>query len=170
MEVFHKRYSCRSFNAETIPRAVLEELLDAARWAPNGGNLQPWRFVVTTGPNRKGDLASAAFGQGFLTQAAAVVTVCALPEVSARIYGDRGRSLYAIQDTAAAIQNLLLAATVAGLGSCWVGAFDERRVQEALGLAHSWRPIALVALGYPAEAEPHRVRLPLDRVVIWLDD
>lgn len=168
--VFAARYSCRAFTPEPISRATILELLEAARWAPNGGNTQPWRFVVVTGTRRKQDLASAAVGQTFIAQAPVVIVVCALPEVSARVYGERGRTLYAIQDTAAATENLLLAATASGLGACWVGAFDEDRVRQAIGVPPKWRPVAVVPLGYPAEAAPRRSRVPLERVVVWLAD
>ena len=168
--LFAARYSCRAFTTDPVDRSTILELLEAARWAPNGGNVQPWRFVVVTGERRKQDLASAAAGQTFIAQAPVVIVVCALPEVSARVYGDRGRSLYAVQDTAAATENLLLAATASGLGACWVGAFDEDRVRQAIGVPPAWRPVAVVPLGYPAETAPIRSRVPLERVVVWLGD
>jgi nitroreductase len=98
-----------------------------------------------------------------------VIVVCSVPEESARIYGQRGRDLYCIQDTAAAAENLLLAAADADLGGCWVGAFDEHRVAQILGLAPGWRPVALLALGYPAKREPPRSRRPIAEVVRWID-
>jgi nitroreductase len=169
-DVFHRRFSCRAFTPDPLPRATVESLLDAARWAPNGGNLQPWRFVVVTSPDRRRELAAAALGQSFIAQAPVVIVVCAVPEVSARLYGDRGRALYAIQDAAAATQNLLLAATRIGLGSCWVGAFHEDRVARALDLPPGWRPVALVPIGHPAATPPQRTRLPLDQVTVWLEE
>jgi nitroreductase len=169
-DLFRQRFSCRSFTAGPVPRATIEALLDAARWAPSGGNLQPWRFVVVTAEHRRRELASAALGQGFVAQAPVVIVVCAVPEESARQYGDRGRELYALQDTAAATENLLLAATHAGLGACWVGAFDEHRVRRVLGLEPGWRPVALVPVGRPAEAPGRRSRRPLGEVVGWVDD
>lgn len=92
-----------------------------------------------------------------------------MPGESARTYGDRGRQLYCLQDTAAAVENLMLAATGEGLGACWVGAFDEAAATRALGLPAGWRPVALVPVGYPAEAAPARSRRPLDEVCVWLD-
>jgi len=168
--LFRDRFSCRTFAPDQIPRAQVEELLDAARWAPTGGNLQPWRFVVVTGAARKTDLAAAALDQVFIATAPVVIVVCALPHQSGRTYGDRGRELYAVQDTAAATQNLLLAATATGLAACWVGAFDEERVRLILGLQRSWRPVALVPVGLPAEVPSRRSRRPLADIVVWLED
>jgi len=166
--LFQQRFSCRSFSPEPIPKDTLLDLLEAATWAPNAGNLQPWHFVVVLDPARRSALAAAAWNQHFIAAAPAVVVVCVLPERSARLYRQRGRELYCLQDTAAATQNLLLAATAAGLGSCWVGAFDERAVAAVLETPSDWTPVAIVPLGRPAEGPQRRSRLPLDRVVTWV--
>jgi nitroreductase len=147
----------------------VKAVLEAARWAPNGGNLQPWRFVVVLDAAMRRGIAGAAYGQTFLAQAPVVITVCAVPAESASKYGARGRELYCLQDTAAAAQNILLAATERGLGSCWVGAFDEAAISRVLGLPASWRPVALIALGQPAETEPQRSRRPLDEITLWCE-
>jgi nitroreductase len=165
--LFRNRFSCRAYTADPVSREIISGLVEAARWAPNGGNLQPWRFVVVMDAELRGALAAAAYGQSFLATAPVVIAVCAVPEESARHYGERGRELYCLQDTAAATQNLLLAATEQGLGSCWVGAFDELRVAESLDLPVGWRPVALVAIGYPAEEEGRRSRRTLEAVTVW---
>ena len=167
--LFRERFSCRRYRDEAVSRDALIDLLEAARWAPSGGNLQPWRFVVVQDEGLRRGLAQAAFGQSFIGSAPVVVVVCAVPEESGRHYGRRGRELYCIQDTAAATENLLLAATACGLGACWVGAFDERRVTDLLGLDVGWRPVALVPIGHPAEQGSRRSRRPLAEVVVWRD-
>ena len=169
MTLFHDRFSCRSFTPYPVARSTVAALLEAARWAPSGGNLQPWRFVVVTSRSRRQALADAALGQSFLAEAPVTIVVCALPEVSARHYGERGRALYCLQDTAAATENLLLAASAVGLGACWVGAFHEAAARSALQLPDDWRPVALVAVGRPATPPPRRSRLPLERVVVWME-
>jgi len=168
--VFRRRFSCRSFTAEPVPRSVIEDLLEAARWAPSGGNVQPWRFLVVLDRATRDALAAAAWRQRFVASAPVVIVVCALPELSARTYGQRGRELYCLQDTAAATQNLLLAATELGLGTCWVGAFDEAAAARALRLPPDWRPVAMVPIGVPAtDPPPRRSRFPLSEVVVWLE-
>jgi nitroreductase len=167
--LFERRFSCRSFDTARLERETVEAVLEAARWAPNGGNLQPWRFVVVLDPERRRAIAGAAYGQGFLAQAPVVITVCAVPNESATKYGPRGRELYCLQDTAAAAENILLAATEHGLGSCWVGAFDEAAIRRVLDFSQSWRPVALIALGRPAEAEPQRTRRPLSDITLWYE-
>jgi len=167
--LFERRFSCRSFDTAPLDREAVNAVLEAARWAPNGGNLQPWRFVVVLDSDRRRALAGAAYGQSFLALAPVVITVCAVPDESASKYGPRGRELYCLQDTAAAAENILLAAAERGLGSCWVGAFDEAAIRRVLDLPRSWRPVALIALGRPAEAEPRRTRKPLSEITLWYE-
>jgi len=169
-DLFTARFSCRRFRPRPVPTATLESLLDAARWAPSAGGLEPWRFVVVRDAVTRRQLAGAALGQVFVAEAPVVVVVCTVAAESARVYGERGRSLYCLQDTSAATQNLLLAATAHGLGACWVGAFDEAGVARALALPAGWRPVAVVPLGEPAAAPPRRTRRPLEDVVRWVDE
>ncbi|MBZ5588568.1 MAG: nitroreductase family protein [Acidobacteriia bacterium] len=164
-----QRFSCRRFAPAPLTDSEMGHLLEAARWAPSAGNVQPWRFVAVTSPRRRQSLARSA-GQEFVADAPVVIAVCAVPEESARRYGERGRSLYVLQDTAAATQNILIAASELGLASCWVGAFDEASAAKALGLPAGWRPVALVPVGHPLEAPPRRERRPATEIVIFLTD
>ncbi|RLF23588.1 MAG: nitroreductase family protein, partial [Thermoprotei archaeon] len=109
----------------------------------------------------------AALGQMWIAEAPVVVVVCANIPRTAWRYGERGRSLYCLQDTAAAIQNMLLAAHALGYGTCWVGAFDEEEVSRILGLPDHVRPVAIVPIGKPAESPIPPPRRPLDEVVHW---
>lgn len=164
-EAIEGRRSIRRFQGRPLPRDILERILGAAVKAPSAGNAQPWRFIVVQGERLKEELVEAALGQGFLAQAPAVVVVCADLIRARRAYGKRGEELYCVQDTAAAIQNMLLAAHALGVGSCWVGAFSEEGVRRILSLPAGLRPVALVPLGYPAEKPPPRPRRPLREVV-----
>ena len=163
--LFRRRYSCRRFAEAPLTPAQIEHILEAAVWAPSAGNLQPWRFVVAGSAELKRSLARAA-GQEFVAEAPLVIAVCAVARESAPRYGERGTSLYCLQDTAAATQNILLAATELGLGSCWVGAFDEAAAAAALDLPAAWRPIALVPVGHPLEGPGLRHRRAKGDVVI----
>ena len=165
LALFARRFSCRGFKPEPVPAEVLDDLLEAARWAPSAGNLQPWRFVVVHAEAVRRRLAEAAFGQTFLVEAPVIVVVCAVPDESGRRYGARGRTLYCLQDTAAAVENLLLAAAAHDLGTCWVGAFDEPAAVRALDLDPAWRPVAMVPVGHAAEQPRGRLRRPADEVV-----
>jgi nitroreductase len=158
------RRSCRDFTGEPLPLEHVELLKEALRWAPSAGNRQPWRFVLVWNRGTRVRLAEAAYGQMFVAEAPLIVVVVALPEVSAKRYGERGRGLYCLQDTAAAAQNLLLAAHSLGYCSCWVGAFDEGGVRRVLDLGPEERPVALVPVGRGTYTESRTDRKPSKRL------
>ncbi|MBC7318248.1 nitroreductase family protein [Candidatus Bipolaricaulota bacterium] len=164
-EAIRARRSVRRYQSAPVSDEVLTELLSAAVMAPSAGNAQPWRFIVVRDQRLREGLVSAAYGQSFLAEAPVVIVVCADLERARRTYRERGETLYCLQDTAAAIQNLLLAATAKGLGTCWVGAFDEGKVAELLTLSKNLRPVALIPVGKPAESPQARPRRPLSEVV-----
>ena len=149
-EAIKTRRSIRAFTEEEVSDEEIEKILDAARWAPSAGNIQPWIFVIVRDPKRKRRLSEAALNQLFIEEAPVVIVVCADQERSGRVYGRRGSDLYCIQDTAAAIQNLLLAARALGLGACWVGAFNEDAVRHVLNIPAGVRPVAIIPMGRPA--------------------
>ncbi len=160
-EALEKRRSVRDFDtSREVDPEVVEELLRCACLAPSAGNVQPWRFLVVRDRRVREALARAALGQDFVARAPVVIVVCADLKAHSAAYGRRGVELYSIQDTAAAVENLLLAATSLGLGSCWVGAFREGEAAIALGLEEGLRPLALLPLGYPAS--PGRQSRKLD--------
>lgn len=150
-DAMRQSHSVRQFTGEPIPDATLSRLLEAACWAPSAGNLQPWYFYVVKNDEVKAQIAAACFDQHQVDDAPAVVVVMADPAKSNERYGERGAQLYCLQDTAAATQNMLLAAEGLGIATCWVGAFDERRVQELVEAPPRLRAVAIICLGYSNE-------------------
>ena len=168
-QVIESRHSIRRFDPSVpVPPDTVDRLLTAAILAPSAGNRQPWHFYVVCDPHLRQGLVAAAYGQGFIAQAPVAIVVCADAEQSAGRYGDRGRQLYCLQDTAAAVENILLSAVALGLGGCWVGAFDEGEAARVLDLPGNHRPVAILAIGRPAEAPARRPRRPLGEVVTHL--
>ena len=147
VETILNRHSCRDFTGGEIPDEHVNLLMECLRWSPSAGNLQPWFFYIVKSRGAKRALAEAAFHQDFIADAAVVFVVCAEPDASVSVYGERGRSLYCLQDTAAAAENLILAATALGYGSCWIGAFNEGMAREALEIPRHLRPVAIVPIG-----------------------
>lgn len=164
-EAIKRRKSIRAFKNVDVPEEDVEKLIEAARWAPSAGNIQPWEFIIVRNPETKRKLAEAALNQSFIEEAPVVIVVCADYERSARGYGSRGATLYCIQDTAAAIQNIHLAAVAMGLGTCWVGAFREEPVKELLKIPDGVRPVAIIPVGCPAEQPKPRPRRPLSEII-----
>jgi len=164
-EAIKNRRSVRRYLSDPISDADLKRILDAARWAPSAGNRQPWEFVVVKDLERKRAIAKAALNQMFIAEAPVVLVVGANIERSASRYGSRGATLYCIQDTAAAIMNLMLAAHALGYGTCWIGAFDERKVAEIIGFPEHIRPVAIIPIGRPAERPSPPPRFALEEIV-----
>ena len=168
MDVFtaiKKRRSIRAYSKEKITKEELEKLIDAMRWAPSAGNIQPWKFIIVSNTEIKHKLSIAALDQMFIEEAPIVVVVCANEKDSEGGYGSRGKTLYCLQDTAAAIQNLLLAAYALGLGTCWIGAFNEEEVRRILNVPIGVRPVAIVPVGHPSEKPRTRQRRSMKDII-----
>ncbi|MBD3263423.1 nitroreductase family protein, partial [Candidatus Woesearchaeota archaeon] len=136
-------------------------LLEAATRAPSAGNTQEWEFVTVRKRQAKEKLAEASFEQAYVAKAPVIIVSCANLDEIGRAYGKRGRDLFSVQDSALATQNLMLAAHDMGLGTCWIGSFDEKKVQDILVLPGHVRPLAIVLVGYP---ESGTRQLPRKRV------
>jgi nitroreductase len=158
------RRSIRRFKKDDVPQETVERLLELASAAPSAGNLQARDFIVVREEKLKKELMAASLNQKFVYEAPVSIVVTANMDRTEH-YGHRGRSLYCIQDSAAAIQNLLLAVHAEGLGAVWVGAFKEEMVSESLNLPKHARPIAIIPIGHPDEAPMPRRRIPLTELV-----
>ncbi|NJD53378.1 MAG: nitroreductase family protein [Candidatus Methanoperedens sp.] len=164
MEVIKGRRSVRKFKDLAVGEEIIEELLKAAQMAPSAGNLQARDFIIVTSKITKQKLTKAALGQSFIEQAPVVIVVIANIERSSRIYRSRGE-LYAIQDATAGIENMLLTAYSMGLGTCWIGAFDENAVSELLGIPDKTLPVAIISAGYPDEQPVMPPRIAMEKIV-----
>ena len=168
MDVFKAiktRRSIRAFTDKPVTDREVKKLIEAARWAPSAGNIQPWEFIIVRDPKVKHDLCEAAMNQTLIEQASVVIVVCADPMQSSKRYGSRGINLYCLQDTAAAAQNILLTAHAAGLAACWIGAFNEEAAKGVIGVPDELRPIAIIPVGHPAEKPRARLRRSLDEIM-----
>jgi len=164
-EIILKRKSIRAFAPKGLTDEEIQILIEAAVHAPSAGNMQPWGFVAVRDREVKEELVEASHGQAFIATAPVVIVVCADPAKNAQRYGDRGKTLYCIQDTAAAIENIMLTATHNGLATCWIGAFDEGMAAEAVGLPAGVRPVAIIPVGYPDQDPAPRPRRPITEIL-----
>jgi nitroreductase len=165
MDVFEAiavRKSVRAFLDKPVGDDVLEKILDAARHAPSARNAQEWRFVVVSDRAVRERIASEAARQPFIGTAGILLACCAVTD--GRLMRC-GQAAYPI-DVAIAMDHLSLAAAALGLGTCWIGSFDEDLVRTILGIDPGVRVVQLMPLGYPAD--PSRVpksRLTLSEIV-----
>jgi len=159
------RRSIRYYAKKELAEEDLEKILEAAMSGPSAGDVHPWELIVVRDKERRIKLARVALDQAFISIAPAVIVVCLDLEKSAWAYGVRGRTLYCIQDAAAATQNMLLAAYALGLGTCWVGAFDEEAVRKILSIPEQFRPVSIITVGHPSYKPAKRERRHLSEVV-----
>jgi len=164
VECIEGRRSVRVFKPDPVDDDVIDRALELANLAPSAGNLQARGFVIVRDDSTKRLLKDAAFGQDFVRTAPVVVVFCADLERITH-YGERGKTLYCLQDVAAAVENMMLFIHSKGLGSVWVGAFDEGKAAKALGLPEHARPVAMVPIGHPAGEGVRRKHAPMGQLV-----
>jgi len=162
LEAIRTRRSIRSYRDKPVEKEKLLKVLEAIRLSPSATNSQPWSFIVATDPKVRESLR-AAYDRDWFASAPAIIVACALPE---KAWVRRDGEEYWKVDVTIAMQDLVLAAWEQGLGTCWIGAFDEEEVKRALGIPGKVRVVALTPLGYPAEEKgPVTNRKTLEEII-----
>lgn len=161
LDLLKSRRSIRVYQDNPIPQDLLLQILEAGRWAPTGANLQPWHFIVVTDQEtrrRVGEVARFFFIKSSHVEKAPVVLVLGF---------DTRKGKYGRYDVTLAGGNMMTMATHLGLGTCWIGAFDEPRVKEILEIPKSIEVVGLITLGYPGEDAEVPPRVELEKIVHW---
>jgi nitroreductase len=176
MEAIRTRRSIRKFKNKSVEEEKLRAVLEAVRLAPSWANLQCWRFVVVKNPETRAKISNLSYVEAFfapkgykinpakkaLAEAPVLIVACADPEQS----GDLGEQHYYLADMGVASQNLMLAAHDQGLGTVFVGVFDEEKVRDLLGIPSTIRIVGLFPLGYPeGDNKEGPSRKPLEEIV-----
>ena len=156
LDIIKSRRSVRHFLETPIPSDVLQALLEAARWAPSGGNNQPWVFVVIQEPVNIQKIKM--FSPGLQGDPAALLVLCS---------DEAAGGTTATMDISMAAQNVMLTAADNGLGSCAVRSFNQKALQALLSLPSDVIPELIISLGYPAKPARIPSRRPLDALVHW---
>ena len=194
LDSMRERRSLRRFRGDAVPQACVEQILEAAIWAPSAHNRQPWRFVVISeaptkeklaremgdrlrqdllGDELAHDIIEADVARSYqrITSAPVVIMLCmSLRDMD--VYSDEQRNDHeqtmAQQSTAMAGQNILLMAASLGLGACWMCAplFCQSLVASVLELPKDWQPQGMIALGYPAQSR-RRNRDSWESKTLW---
>ncbi len=165
LECIKTRRSTRKFLDVPVEWDKIGTIVDAGRSAPTSGNLQNWKFIVVLDEEKRKEISEACLKQFWMERAPVHIVICSEPEKAKRFYGIRGERLYSIQNCAASAENMILTAHSLGLGSCWVGAFDEDMLKRALGIPDYARPQAIIPIGYPAEKVPTPMQYQLENLV-----
>ncbi len=148
LKLLKTRRSVRVFQNKDIPKEQLEEIIDAARFAPTARNVQPWEFVVVTDKKKLTELAALGQNCRFMGQAAACIAVFSID------------TPYFLEDGCAATGNILLAASALGIGSCWVAGDKKPYCQQVnilLNAPLGMKLISLIALGYPQDENTFKI-------------
>lgn len=160
LDVIKTRRSVRRFDGIKIPGECMQQILEAGRWAPSGANAQPWQFIVVTEKEKLKSIAERCYYKVFKSrhvgEAGIVVVICADP--------DAGSQTYPL-DAAIAGTNMTLMATSLGIGSCWIGSFEEQNLKNILHIPGKLKIIALIAFGYEIGKASVPPRLPLSSIV-----
>lgn len=164
MDVFEaivKRKSIRQYKDTEIEDEKLQKILESARIAPSASNRQEWKFLVVKNQESRDKLVNAANGQKFVGQAPLTIVACSTE--SERVM-PCGQLAYPV-DLSIAVSFMILEATELGLGTCWLGAYDERKVKEILNIPEDIRVPAMFTLGYADETPAPRPRKGIEDIV-----
>jgi len=148
LEAITMRRSVRAYSPQPIDARLMQRMKQALRSAPSACNLQPWHFIFVTDADLRQQVAQAANGQSWMAGAPVIVVACGLSENAYQHMGGHGSSVDV--DVAIALDHLTLGAVAEGLGTCWIGAFDETAVKALLHVPRTVKVVAMTPLGYPA--------------------
>ena len=164
IEEIENRRSIREYSPKKIEPEKLARILEAARLAPTARNQQDWKLVLVNTPDIKEKLVdSASPHQQFLKGAPIIIVACALnPTYIMRC----GHPAYLI-DLAIVLEHIALQAVREGLGTCWIGSFDEGKAKTVLGISKDVRIVELMSVGYPAQMPPARSRKSIQDLIGW---
>lgn len=160
-EAMRERKSIRAYKPDEVEEEKLARVLEAARLAPSASNRQEWKFIVVKNEATRKKLAATTYGQRFVGDAPVIIVACA---TESRSIMTCGQPAYTV-DLSIACTHVILEAWDQGLGTCWLGTFDEGGVKKILGIPDRARVVTMMPLGYPNEPGRPKTRKPLDEVV-----
>lgn len=164
-EAVKKRRSVRSYSEEELPKETVEEIMNVARLAPSASNSQDWHFVLVSEDGLKSELVRRADCQDFVAEAGLIIAgVTSSPDELMKC-----KVPYGIVDLSIALDHITLLAAEEGIGTCWIGSFDQDEAKDLLGIPEDCKVVSLMTMGYPKEPleEKEKIRKPLDSILSW---
>ncbi len=162
-----KRRSIRSFKDKRVDKDDLLFLCELGMKAPNAGNLQDFRFIITTDKRIIRQLPSICMDQEWIAQAKGLIVICSQPSLQIKWYGDKGK-WFATQGTSAAAQNILLGAESLGLGATWVSGFDEDKINRLFKIDKDAKVEMIIPIGYASGKPDIKTENGID-VMVYFD-
>ncbi|MCK4624908.1 MAG: nitroreductase family protein [Phycisphaerae bacterium] len=162
-EAIKKRYSVRAYQDKPVEQEKLDRIFEAVRQAPSANNRQPWKFVIVREAGIRGKLVGACHDQAFVGEAAVVIAGVGLAPDRTMACGVPSDPV----DLGIAMEHIALAAVDEGLGTCWIGSFDQDQIHELLGIPAEATVIEVMTLGYPAGEPKYHDRKGMDEIVSY---
>ncbi len=156
LDLILTRRSIRRYESKDLPEEVMRQIFEAGRQAPSSGNMQAIRFVVVKTADKKNELSAGIFAH-FVRDAPVVIVGCSNKEY---VLTEK----WAAADAVIAMENMVIAAWSLGVGSCWIGSFNEENVKRLLKIPDEWTVVALLTFGYPAEKPESRTKKSLEEL------
>lgn len=163
LEALKGRRSIRQYSPRMVEDEKLAKVLEAARISPSARNLQDWKFIVVRDADIKARLVNATLGQTFVGQAPVIIVACGTDPEGVMTCGQHRYTI----DLSIATAYMILEAYEQGLGTCWLGRFDEKQVKEILNIPDPVRVVAMTPLGYPAENPAQRPRKAMEQIICY---
>jgi len=159
IDIIRKRQSVRNYQDRPVEEEKLQLILESARLAPSSSNSQPWHFIAVKDKEIKSKLMEAvplgvAAINRFIEEAPLVIVGCVTPNFFQKVSSLLGRENHWI-DVSIAMEHMVLEAEDLGLGTCWIGWFDEGKVKKLLSVPRTAKVVAMLALGYSKEGGTH---------------
>jgi nitroreductase len=148
-EALKTRRSVRSYSERPVPKEALERILEAGRIAPSASNRQPWHFIVVTDREKREVISRGPYAK-FVVESPVVIVGLGDTKASPKWY---------MVDVSIALENMVLAATAEGLGTCWIGGFIEDEIRQLLEIPEGLKIVALISLGYPRDGAEAQLKL-----------
>jgi nitroreductase len=162
LALFRARRSIRRYRLDPVPQVMIEQLLEAGRWAPSANNLQPWRFIVVQDASIRDQIAQCTHYLGYprvhLNESPVVIVLCGVER-------DRVYHEFLNGDVAMAALQMMLQAKTLGLGTCWVGGLNREAVAGLLRIPDPLEVVCLMTVGFPAAEPGPTSRRPLDEIL-----
>lgn len=164
-EAMKTRRSIRKYKSQMVDDDLINKIFQMVRHAPSAHNAQPWKFVVVRDEEKKRKISQYCNNQKFIHEAPVVIVACGLPDES---HANIGNWISAfVVDVSIATTYLMLAAWSLGLGTCWIGNFNEDKIKEVLGIGNEVRIVAITPLGYPDETPEPTGRKNLSEIMTF---
>ncbi|QQG38940.1 MAG: nitroreductase family protein [Candidatus Woesearchaeota archaeon] len=165
-EAIEKRRSARNYNNKNISWELLDEILDAGRYAPSAGNIQTWKVIIVTGAKDKQKIALCCLNQEWINKASVALILCSNLSILKKHY-EKEAERYSRLNIGAVAQNIMLRATSLGISNCWVDTFESKSLRRHFKIPEEIIPEVIITLGFSDEKLEVPRKVELEKLVYY---